>query len=333
LRSFAKLGDWSHVSRRINVLCIGGTGQNGGTLLSRMLGRLPGFVAVGELGRIWDIGILRNVECGCGKRFHDCPFWNRVGQEAFGGWEAVDAARAASLRDELVFKRRRLPNPLALPLILWPSLSSGYRQKLEEYGQLLERLYLAISVVSEASVIVDSMKVPAHVYTVSRLKALDLRVVHLVRDSRGVAYSNVKWVRRQAAGGAPYRARREPARTGMRWVWVNLAFQQLARRVPSLFLNYESLVRSPKTELVRIARHAGMPVGEGSLGFVGNGEVELGPDHLVAGNRMRLHSGTLQLRTDEEWRTRLTRSQRRAVSLVTLPLLRLYGYGLRDPAT
>jgi hypothetical protein len=292
-----------------------------------MLGRLPGFVSVGELGRIWDIGILQNVECGCGASFHDCPFWTRVGQVAFGGWDAVDAARASSLRDELVFKRRRLPNPLALVLILRPKLSSGYGRKLEEYQQLLERLYLGISEVSDASVIVDSMKVPAHVYTVSRLESVDLRVLHLVRDSRGVAYSNVKWVKRQAAGGAPYRARREPARTGMRWVWVNLAFQQLGRRIPTLFLNYESLVRSPRAELIKIAQHARMPVDEASLAFVGEGEVELGPDHLVAGNRMRLQSGALQLRTDEEWRTRLTPSQRRAVSLVTLPLLRRYGYG------
>jgi len=34
----------------IEVLCLAGTSENGATPLTRMLGRLPGFVAVGEIG-------------------------------------------------------------------------------------------------------------------------------------------------------------------------------------------------------------------------------------------------------------------------------------------
>jgi len=36
------------------VLAIAGAGLSGSTLLCRMLGELPGFVAIGEVGRIWE---------------------------------------------------------------------------------------------------------------------------------------------------------------------------------------------------------------------------------------------------------------------------------------
>jgi len=46
----------------IEVLCLAGTSQNGATLLTRMLGRLPGFVAVGEIGYLRNKGLIENVE-------------------------------------------------------------------------------------------------------------------------------------------------------------------------------------------------------------------------------------------------------------------------------
>jgi hypothetical protein len=102
-------------SDSVRVLCIGATGQSGSTLLSRLLGALPGFEAVGEVGRIWDKGLIENVTCGCGRPFRDCSFWSRVGDRAFGGWDAVDAAEAARLRDALTLKERRLQHPSPCP--------------------------------------------------------------------------------------------------------------------------------------------------------------------------------------------------------------------------
>lgn len=318
---------------RIRLLCIGGTGQNGATLLSRMLGRLPGFVAVGELGYLWDKGLMENVECGCGLAFRDCPFWTRVGEEAFGGWNAVDPREAVRLRGSV--KLRGRPQPLALPLILLPAISPSYRADLLRYSELMQRLYRGIRSVAGDRVIVDSMKRPSHVYMMRGLPDVDLTVVHQVRDSRGVAYSNLKWVRRQGAAKGPYRVRRPPAKTGARWMWINLAFHGLSRLgVPSAVVHYEELVRDPRRLLRRIGELAGVAVEDDDLGFIGDEEADasahlsadLSADHLVAGNRMRLRAGRVRLRTDEEWRTGLTPRQRRVVSLMTWPLLRGYGY-------
>lgn len=323
------------------MLCVGGTGQNGATLVSMMLGRLPGFVAVGELGRIWDKGLLENQLCGCGVEFRGCPFWARVGELAFGGWDAVDGYEAARLRESVRMKRRirplprrpipelrQLPSRQALPFLLLSDLWPEHRASRRRYAALMRRLYDGIGRASGGAVIVDSMKVPYHVFLVRGIRGLDVRVLHLVRDSRGVAYSNLKWVRKQSQrSGKVYRGRRHPAKTGLRWATINLAFHVLAMRgVRVSRARYESVVRSPRDELARIADFAGSTVGSKDLAFVRGNEADLPPDHLVAGNRVRLESGPVKLRVDDEWRERLDPRQRRLVAAITWPLLKRYGY-------
>jgi hypothetical protein len=113
----------------------------------------------------------------------------------------------------------------------------------------------------------------------------------------------------------------------MRWTWINQSFEILSRRgVPTDVVRYESFVRRPIEELRRIASFAGVPLGTGALDAIRGTVVDLPADHLVAGNRMRFASGTIELREDDEWVSKLGRSQRRSVSLVTWPLLRRYGY-------
>ena len=64
---------------------IGGWGRCGSTLVDMMLGQLPGFVSAGEVRELWLRGILENRPCGCGVPFRSCPFWTKVGDEAFPG--------------------------------------------------------------------------------------------------------------------------------------------------------------------------------------------------------------------------------------------------------
>lgn len=315
------------VNETIDVLCIGGTGQNGATLLSRALGQLPGFVAVGELGYIWDRGLLENMACGCGSPFHGCAFWTQVGAEAFGGWDTFDARAALDLRNQVTLLGRPMSHPSSLPLIAARRAWPAYQKKVERYAWLLERLYRGIQAASGASVIVDSMKQPYHVYVVRRALGINLRVAHLVRDSRGVAYSQMKWVERQSELAGPYRVRRPPAKTGARYMWINLAYHLLDRMgVPTIRVRYETFVRSARDEIARIGEFAGARLDEGDLGFIHGSELDLPADHLVAGNRTRQLSGQVTLRVDEEWRTRMSDGQRRTVSLLTSPLLIRYGY-------
>src|SRR5262249_2495572 len=58
------------------VILLGGLGRSGTTLVERIVGELPGVMALGEIVHLWRRDIRDNERCGCGERFHDCPFWS-----------------------------------------------------------------------------------------------------------------------------------------------------------------------------------------------------------------------------------------------------------------
>jgi hypothetical protein len=313
--------DHAAADTRLRVLFVGGLGRSGSTLLDRMLGQVDGVWPVGELVHLWERGLKDNNLCGCGERFRDCPFWRRVGEEAFGGWDALDVAEVLALK-QAVDRNRHLAR-MYLPG-LWPR----YRAQLRRYLGLLDRLYRAVGQVAGQPLLVDTSKHASHAYLLRRLPDLDLRVVHLVRDSRAVAFAWTKLVRRlEVADGETLMATTHPLRTSLRWLAYNLLFHLLRRLgVATLLLRYESLVRDPAAELARVLGHAGRPPGQDELRFVGDGWVELGPSHALAGNPMRFRRGRAPLRLDDAWRGRLRRRHRLLTVATTWPLLLRYGY-------
>ena len=91
-------------------------------------------------------------------------------------------------------------------------------------------------------------------------------------------------------------------------------------------VRYEALVRSPRDHVVRIADFAGAPVAPAQLGFIGEGAVQLGVDHMPFANRVRLQGERLTLRADQEWQAQMGDGDRRLVSALTWPMRRQYGY-------
>jgi len=313
---------------RPRILAIAGTGQNGATLYCKMLGELPDVVAVGEIGRLWEKGLVEDVECSCGQAFSSCVFWSAVGREAFGGWERLDLVEARRLSARLTLGDRRLPHPFALPLILLPRFSRRFRRDLGAYAALLRRVYDAILAVSGARVVVDSMKIPAHIFLLATRPEFDASFLQLVRDPRGVAYSNTKKVARQGSrADKPMRTQRTPRKTATKWLWFNASFELLrALGHPFTRVRYEDMVRDPITAVRVGAQRAGMDPPT-SVSFLDGAVADLPPGHLVAGNRMRHQVGPIEVRLDEAWRDGLSRDDRRRVELITLPLRRRYGYG------
>jgi Sulfotransferase domain len=308
--------------RRVTVLCTGGVGRSGSTLLVRMLGQLPGHVTIGELVYVWELGLLRDHRCGCGAQFSQCPFWSEVGRLAFGGWDALDL-------DEMLALKRAVDGTRRIPLLVAPWIVPGFRRRLVRYAEILASIYAAIAEVSGAEVIVDSSKHPSTLYVLRRTPGIHLRALQLIRDPRGVAYSWSKEMERPERPGVAFP--RWPARTvSRRWITGNLLVAALARLgVPVLRMRYEDLVQDPAGELDRVFRDTqGSPL-PGAPAFLRGEEIELAPTHTLAGNPMRFRTGRMQLRADEAWRTSLPASKRRLVGALTWILRRRYGYAGR----
>jgi hypothetical protein len=291
-----------------------------------MLGDLPGVGTLGEVVHLWERALRDDERCGCGEHFSACPFWTEVGRRAFGGWDRLDV-------DDVLALKSRADRTRYVPRLGLPLLRPAVRADLERYLDLYERLYAAAAAASSALVVVDSSKHASLAYCLRWSRRLDLRVLHVVRDSPPVAYSWTREVTRPeaagASGGQPSAHDLMPRygllKVVVRWTVDNVMFVVLRRLgVQVALVRYEDLVADPEATLRRCADLAGLP--PGAWGTLTGDHLQLSPGHTVAGNPMRFKTGELRLRRDDEWRRRYPAGKRRAVAALTFPLRRRFGY-------
>ncbi|MET8089257.1 sulfotransferase [Micromonospora sp. NPDC005220] len=308
---------------RVRVLYLAGSGRSGSTLVTTVLGQMPGFFAAGELRYLWRRGILENRPCGCGSPVADCPLWARVRADLT---DADPAGIAARLAQRL--RLRGLPALLRRHRRGQPPVS-GHPDDTQ-----LARLYASIAAhaLSEGGVIVDSSKLPPYGALLGSLPGIDLYVLHVVRDPRATAYS---WRRRRPLdGGADDRLMSRPpvGKAALLWLVWNTATVRLwgSRDDRYLRVRYEDFVADPAGATARIARFVGATPDE--LPFPTPTTVRLAPTHSVAGNPSRHRTGLVDVVADTEWVTGLPIRAYAVVTGLTAVALRRFGYPLRRPA-
>lgn len=317
------VGDQEHTSSKgkVRVLFIGGLGRSGTTLLERLLGQLPGVFPLGELTHLWERDILGDEMCACGATFSYCEFWQRIGNSAFGGWDKVDVERIAALRSTVDRTRH-------IPALASKRIAKNQYQLICEYGSYFQKVYRAVAEDTNSHVIIDSSKHASLAYCLRWCPDIDLRVLHVVRDARGVAYSWTKRVTRPESKSGETMTQYSPTKAAILWNAQNAAFSLLRRRgVPVRRVRYERLMERPQKVVASLARFAGFDdTREEDITFIEDGFAELGPSHSAAGNPMRFTVGRIPLLHDESWTEAMPSSSRRLVSTLTRPLLGRYGY-------
>lgn len=296
------------------LLYIGAVGRSGTTLIERALASEDQFVALGEMVHFWERAAIRNESCGCGKPIQECEFWAKVIDRAFGGWDRLDSE--AVRQAQQTCDRNRY-----IPFLLAPRLGpKAFRQALGEFTATLARLYDALAeTVGPHQVLVDSSKHPSYLFLLRHVPGLDVRLLHVVRDPRGVANSWAKVVARSESGGTEDMERLGPWHAGARWTSHHLLFLLAAARRPSRRLNYARFTARPD-ELGEQAEALMAPDIEVSAPRWPESCVELSTDHTVSGNPVRFATGSIAIRADDSWRQTMARSSRTIVDLLTLPL-------------
>lgn len=300
------------------VLYIAGSGRSGSTLLERLLGQLPGVVTLGEVHHLWERGVGKDELCGCGEPFAQCPFWSAVG-ERIGGWDPEDVPFVAALADP-VDRHRRFAGTLT-------ARRGGHRHAATlAYTARYRAIYDAAREVTGASLVVDSGKHPTLAACLARDPGIDLRILHLVRDPIGVAYSWSKSVARPEARDEDdaFMTRYSPALSSALWGVTTVEAELLRfRRRPEVRVRYEDFVRDPRGELERAWTVLGLPTA--GLETIAT-TMDLAPNHTVAGNPMRFKTGEVTLRPDTEWTREMPRRDRWTVAAMTAPLRLALGY-------
>lgn len=306
----------------MKVIYVGGMARSGSTLLERLLGGLPDTCGIGESVLLWEHGAKLNELCSCGEHFHDCSFWRNVGQRAFGGWSTPEVSAIRELRLQ-IDRSKNLPKL---------ALCGGSRQVAAQFRRYTDsclRLYQAVIDVSGTSALVDCSKLATLAWALRYRPEVDLRIIHLVRDSRGVAYSYGKARRRPGAtkDSREFMPTFSPRNAALKWDLDNAAFESLKLRGAKVYrVRYEDLIGNFPDSFYSIAQFCGRSPETVVLPTGDEPPVSGRDEHAVGGNPMRYSRGPLNLAPDEAWRSNLSRRDQLVVSFVTAPLLYRYGY-------
>jgi len=299
----------------IKVLYIGGFGRSGTTVLDNVLGQLDGFFSAGELRLVWDAGMLDDRLCGCGAPLPECAVWRPV----LGGLHGTGNSAERSSRSRLT----RYPDRVGH----WGRIWSGARvEPPAEMAQGIRRIYEQVAESTGCRVIIDSSKVPTYGALIDSMDGIDVYMLHVVRDPRGVAYSWQKQMRHPGRDRSIPMRRHGALRTAVAWSIWNWTLERYWRGRADRYrrLRYEDFMSDAPGEARGIVDW--LSEGWNAAPFVDANRVRLGENHTVWGNPSRFKRGIVELSLDDEWRRSLTRGPRTLIGCITRPLLRRYGY-------
>lgn len=290
---------------------------SGSTLLSFLLGAHPEVATVGEMyiSSGFDTDTYR---CSCGEPIRDCPFWLAVSREMEARGVPFDIRRGeTSFRTEGAlagFAHRLITAEPHGPLFETARraalrLLPATRREVERRLRINEALVRTVTELRGARTFVDASKRPGRLLLLSQIPSFDTRVIHLVRDGRGVARSTVRNLERTAEEGA------------RSWAASVRSAEQVEKKLAAerwLTVRHEDLCRDPDAELGRIFRFLGVAPGFRVQDFRAG-------EHHIIGNRMRLSTAS-EIRLDERWKSELSREEIATVERIAGPELRRYGY-------
>lgn len=268
---------------------------SGSTLLSFLLGAHPQIGTVSDVSGQRRARMMATFACSCGLLMESCPFWRALLEEL--DHTGIDFSLG---NFRLGFDER---DPRWLGHARMRSLGSGRleaardrvfrlipgdERHMRQLGRRNAAFGGAVLAVTGASVFVDASKEQLRARYLRRYVDRKLRVIHLVRDVRGVVDSTL---RRGKLGISAAEAAR-------RWGRTNEAILRSVQDIAAerrILVRYEDLCADLEGTMRRLFTFSGVDPD------VDVGRIVAGQQHLI-GNSMRL-SGVGEIRLDERWRT------------------------------
>lgn len=267
---------------RPRVLFILGAGHCGSTLLGLLLNAHPACVAVSEVSKLAE-------SIAAGDPVFAQPEW----RGAIAQFEAATGTPFAGLD----FSHPR-----------WSALVRWREAQATPWAEPRATLLSALAAAAGATWIVDGSKAWQQLHLLELSGRFDLRVVHLVRDVRGVVHSYARKYGELGHGLA-------------KWIKPSVAAMVMERQFPGRWLRvrYEDLARDPAATLARICALIDLDYDPAMLRFRAGRWLGIG------GNRMS-HRTDDTIRLDEKWRREMSWRDRVIVGAVGGALNRYYGY-------
>lgn len=304
---------------KIRLVYILSASHSGSTLLSMLLGAHPEICTVGEL-KATSLGNRERYLCSCRTMIRQCQFWTGISQDMAKRGIPFDITNAGTdIRTGASHYVRRFLAPLHRGPLLENirdfalNLSPTWRTQLPIIQAVNTNLMECILARTGKSVIVDSSKVGIRLKYLLRNSSLEVRIIRLIRDGRGVALtymnpaqfadSSDPCFRGGGTGGDRETERLSMAKAAREWRRSNEeaeAILQCLDRSRWVEARYETLCTDTGNTLHRLFSFIGVDPAKAITDF-------RSVEHHIVGNGMRLDS-TSEIRFDERWKTALNDS-------------------------
>jgi hypothetical protein len=288
-------------------------GHSGSTLLDLLIGSHSQVESLGEITHL-PKNISLNTICMCGEPVRSCEFWGKVfdnleNKTGFDIYNDPYSLDLGFINAQVIVDRNYQTTAYNLKRKIYRGceylrLRYRYCTKKNKVGPSIKHiknnisLYNSVIQANNVNCIVDSSKDYLKAVNLYIEKKEIVRLILLVRDGRGVFYSNLK------RGNS----RKESLRP-----WLNhyrRALKLIERYIPAdnyLIVKYEDLSINTEQVLKRICRFVNIEYQNRMLEFLDN------PHHIANGNNMRFGESS-EIKLDLKWKKKLTVSDLRYFS-------------------
>jgi hypothetical protein len=288
-----------------SFVVLASTAYSGSTLLSFLLGAHPEVATTSDVSGVRRQDKMDVFECSCRRRMLDCPFWqalaDRMRARDHSDFELANFGLGFDYYGQGL-RSKVLVGSLPVPALEGPrdrlaTAFPGHTARMQTIADRNRDFADVVLDLTGARVFVDASKERMRIVHLQRHLAprMDLRVIHLVRDVRGVVESNLRRAKKPGLTAA---------RAARNWATTNDLILRNLRSIPAdrqTSVRYEDLCREPDATLGALFEFCAVDA------TVRVTDVASSDQHLI-GNQMRLGS-VAEIRLDERWRESLRQSE------------------------
>jgi hypothetical protein len=266
-----------------------------------------------------NLGDRENYLCSCREKIQKCSFWTGVSQDMLERGFNFDIANAGTdIRHNCPTYIRWLLQPLHRGVLLEKirdialSLSPSWKKNLAHVQHLNANLIQCVLSRTGKKIIIDSSKIGIRLKYLLRNPDLDVKIIRLIRDGRGVALT-YRYPSKFADasdpglhGGGTGRNKNDQENLSMKeasyeWRRSNEEAETILKSIdPSCWkeVRYEGLCTDTEEILQQLFNFIGVDAQRGQKNY-------RSVEHHIVGNGMRLDSHS-EIKLDERWRKELT---------------------------